>query len=297
MPYSSRAEAVLCLYDDFKCFLIKTMQPEYSRHSIEVPQTDWQEQFDRLEAWNQTVHYGQIPHTETYTRQQHKFPLNVLHAQENLIRHIKDEVSKASSFLTEEFEKQAENERKESDKEKRKSGKKVEFEEWIQIEIASGERGVEGLSDQSDSQDQIIISYARRLGSEGRVLEAHREEIANTITCLISTTKLTGSRKGLDFNELDERLCEKNDYPDYGALSRSEVRRELLEKIELNEATLERCTQLSEDFSRLLEKAHRGHWGLKDKTMGVLATPSTKSDRSDGTREQKFYHRKGRKPR
>ena len=276
MPYTARAEAASCLYDDFKCFLIKTMQPEYRRHSSEVPQADWQQQFDRLEAWIQTAHYGQIAHDDTYARQQHKFPLNILHAQESLIRHIKDEVSNASSFLAEAFEKQAENESE-------KSGKGTEIGEgsgeWTVIEegseniLASEERKVEGLSDKIDSQDQIL-SHARRLGSEGQVLEGHHQEIANTIACLDFMTRLTGSRKRPDFNELDAKLFRKKNPPNYDTMSRSELRRELLEKIELNEARLERC-------SELLDKTHMDHWTVKASTQEVLLTPSTASSESE----------------
>lgn len=102
MPFGTRQEAALC-GNNFQSFLKKTMMPEYSRHSNAVPQSAWQQEFDRLQRWSREVNYWQFPYTDTYTDDQLLFQMYIVLGQKRLFDHIDDKLLTASSFLENSF--------------------------------------------------------------------------------------------------------------------------------------------------------------------------------------------------
>ena len=261
------------------------MKPEYSRHSIEVPPSAWQQEFDRLHRWSAEVYYGQISYADTYDRQLHLFPVNIVHTQRSLFRHIHDELTMASSFLTRSFytddgshsqevevEKQTEDENEKSSTEKTETEKKIEVGEGSEDKSANGERNLEG-----DAQYETL--NCTNLGREKTtVLESHFQSIAKTITCLTLTAELTGSRARPEFSELQEELTERFAYPNCHGLPREEVRQELSKEVELLLEKLERSEKFNEQVAISI-------YMLKDQMLQNLATPSTEADQSDDTNE------------
>ncbi|KAL8790992.1 MAG: hypothetical protein Q9195_006138 [Heterodermia aff. obscurata] len=98
MAYSTKYEAELCL-DSFEVLIATTKAPRYSHYSNEVPQSEWQHEFERLKSWNAEMNSGQTLYDGSYMPRPRVFSATTVNSQQKLLRGMHQQLFLATVLL------------------------------------------------------------------------------------------------------------------------------------------------------------------------------------------------------